>query len=294
MGIRVSKRVTRSIVSLEKKHAHWRSNCLNMIASENVVSPSVRKRLDSDFECRYTNAYAPTLSTNWASFDAWYEGLGYVEQVERICHGLLKKLFAAQYADYRPISGSAAILANWLALTEVGDTIVTTSPNDGGHGEGWDEAARLTGRKIEYWPFDANEFVIDSTKAKEMIKQLKPKLLVFGSSQILFPAPLHELKALADEVGSYCVYDGSHVMGLIAGKQFQDPLREGATTLFGSTHKSFPGPQGGIILSNADEKITSKLDSTLDPGPLRQLPRQQSRRPHPSYRRDARVRREIR
>jgi glycine hydroxymethyltransferase len=185
--------------------------------------------------------------------------------MEKICHSLLVKLFAAKYADYRPISGSAAILGNWLALTNIGDTIMTTDVYGGGHGAGWDESARLTGRKIEHWPFDSQEFIIDADAAKKKIRQVKPKLLVFGASRILFPAPLKELKATADEVGAYCVYDGSHVMGLIAGKRFQDPLREGAITLFGSSHKTFPGPQGGIILSNAGQDTLRKLDETLVP-----------------------------
>jgi glycine hydroxymethyltransferase len=264
---KMNKDILRKVIEIERRHTKWRSNCLNMIAAENVSSPSVRKRLSSDFGCRYVNAYAPTLATDWKAFEEveWYEGLDYIQEVERLCHGLLKKLFNAKYADYRPISGSAAILANWLALTDVGDTIVTTHEYDGGHGPGWDESAVLMGRKIEHWPFDSREFVIDVEKAKKQIDQIKPKLLVFGASQILFPAPLKELKSAADEIGAYCVFDGSHVMGLLAGKRLQDPLREGALTLFGSTHKTFPGPQGGLIVSNAEEAILRKLDRTLDP-----------------------------
>jgi glycine hydroxymethyltransferase len=263
----MNKEILEKVLDLEKKHIGWRSNCLNMIAAENVSSPCVRNRLNSDFECRYVNVYAPTLSTQWAAFEdvTWYEGLDFIEKVERICHETIKRLFNANYADYRPISGSAAILANWLALTEVGDTIVTTHEYDGGHGAGWDESAKLMGRKIVHWPFDSKEFVIDKDKAEDMVKKTKPRLLVFGASQILFPAPVKALRKVADDVGAICVYDGSHVMGLIAGKHFQDPLREGAATLFGSTHKTFPGPQGGIILSNSEEGITRKLDSALDP-----------------------------
>ncbi len=238
-----------------------------MIASENVSSPSVRERLVSDFGGRYGNAYAPTLTTNWEMYEKvkWYEGLDYITEVEKICHQQLKSLFDANYADYRPISGSAAILASWLALTEVGDTIITTDEYDGGHGAGWDESARLMGRKIQHWPFDAENFTIDVDKAKKMIQQIRPRLLVFGGSQLLFPAPIADLQREAEDVSALCVYDGSHVLGLIAGRQLQDPLREGADVLFGSTHKSFPGPQGGVILSNARSEILMKLDRALDP-----------------------------
>lgn len=263
----MSKEVLETVIDLERRHTQWRSDCLNMIAAENVMSQSVRNRLSTDLGCRYVNVVGPTLATDWATYEEVkaYEGLDYIVEVEKSCHKLLLELFAAKYADYRPISGSAAILGNWLALTNVGDIIMTTDVYGGGHGAGWDESARLTGRKIEHWPFDSQEFIIDVDAAKKKIKQIKPKLLVFGASRILFPAPLKELKATADEVGAYCVYDGSHVMGLIAGKRFQDPLREGAFTLFGSSHKTFPGPQGGVILSNAEQGTLRKLDTTLVP-----------------------------
>ncbi len=263
----MTNRTLERILQLENQHSTYRSHCLNLIVSENVASPSVRRRLSSDFECRYGNAYAPTLSTDWEAFAKvrWYEGLQYVENVEKICNTLLRQLFDAKYADYRPLSGSSAILANWLSLTEPGDTIVTTRDYDGGHGSGWDDCATILGRKVTHWPFDSNEFRIDVDKAERMIRRTKPKLLVFGASQILFPAPISELKSVADDVSAYCVYDGSHVMGLLAGKRLQDPLREGAIALFGSTHKTFPGPQGGLIVSNAQHEILEKLDRTLSP-----------------------------
>ncbi|MEM3641980.1 MAG: serine hydroxymethyltransferase, partial [Candidatus Bathyarchaeia archaeon] len=90
---------------------------------------------------------------------------------------------------------------------------------------------------------------IDVERAEEAIKRVKPKVIIFGASYILFPHPLRELAEIARENGACVGFDGSHVLGLIAGKHFQDPLREGAHVLFGSTHKSFFGPQGGIILA---------------------------------------------
>jgi len=254
------------VLSLEKQHIAWRSTCLNMIASENVASPMVRGRLSTDLQNRYVNV-VDTLSSNWKVLEKvrGYEGLQYVEEIEKICQKLLKRLFEASYVDYRPISGGVAILANWLTLSNYGDTIVTTSARDGGHGSGWDDAAILLGRKNKHWPFDGREYIIDVEKAEKTIKQLRPKLCVFGASEILFPPPVRELKDVAEEVGAHCVCDGSHVMGLIAGKHFQDPLRYDVTTLFGSTHKTFPGPQGGIILSNADRSLTEKLDRNVCP-----------------------------
>ncbi|MDG6982789.1 MAG: serine hydroxymethyltransferase, partial [Nitrososphaerota archaeon] len=89
-----------------------------------------------------------------------------------------------------------------------------------------------------------------------------PKVAFFGSSYIPFPHPTRQLSSLADGV---CVYDASHVLGLVAGGEFQDPLREGCSLMIGSTHKSFPGPQGGIILSN-NEEIFEKVSGKIFPG----------------------------
>ncbi|MFI5449795.1 MAG: serine hydroxymethyltransferase [Candidatus Bathyarchaeia archaeon] len=255
------------VIEKERQHVSWRRTCLNMVASENVASPSVRKRLSSDFQNRYVNIYGPTLSSGWKAYNEkrWYEGLDYIEEVERRCVRLLQELFHATYADYRPLSGNVANLDCFVSLTKIGDIIFTKSTEHGGHGEGWDDAAVLLGRRIERYPFNEKDFVIDVDKASRKIKEIRPRLIVLGASQILFPEPVEELKKAADEVGAAIDFDGSHVLGLIAGHRFQDPLEEGATVLSASTHKTFPGPQGGVLLSNASEEITSVLDVNLDP-----------------------------
>ena len=105
--------------------------------------------------------------------------------------------------------------------------------------------------------FNDEEMNIDIDGAAKLIKKIKPKACLNGRSVFLFPSPIKELAEAAHDVGSYLVYDAAHVLGLIAGKQFQDPLREGADLMNGSTHKTLPGPQGGMILSdhkgNTDE-----------------------------------------
>ena len=100
-----------------------------------------------------------------------------------------------------------------------------------------------------------------------MIREIKPKVALFGQSVFLFPTPLEELSDAAKEVGSTVMYDGAHVLGLIAGGCFQDPLHEGADIMTGSSHKTFPGPQGGFILSSSeDEKFHRKLNNAVFPG----------------------------
>jgi Glycine/serine hydroxymethyltransferase len=94
---------------------------------------------------------------------------------------------------------------------------------------------------------------VDIDASIKRIKEKKPKIIILGGSVILFRQPVKELREVANEVGSYIIYDAAHVLGLIAGKQFQDPLAEGADLVTSSTHKTFPGPQGGVALSNNQE-----------------------------------------
>jgi glycine hydroxymethyltransferase len=105
-----------------------------------------------------------------------------------------------------------------------------------------------------YFPFNSDRMNIDVEKARVLIEQEKPSLVIFGQSFFLFPHPVKELVDACKDVGSRISFDGSHVMGLIAGGEFQKPLEEGAELLHGSTHKSLFGPQGGIMVGNSDTR----------------------------------------
>ncbi|OPY27743.1 MAG: Serine hydroxymethyltransferase [Methanocella sp. PtaU1.Bin125] len=109
--------------------------------------------------------------------------------------------------------------------------------------------------------------VIDVDGAAKLIREVRPKVVQFGLSVFLFPAPIKELKDVAAEVNAPIWYDGAHVLGLIAGGKFQDPLHEGANVLTASTHKTFPGPNHGIVLGhNLNEDLSKKLNSAVFPG----------------------------
>jgi glycine hydroxymethyltransferase len=200
-------------------HEQWRNTeCLNMIASENFASPDARRMLTTDFCNRYTAA----------------------------------DNFNARFADVRPLSGHIADMAVLQGLTKRGDKILSVPLEDGGY-QGFSQSSlgKLFGLKDLYFPFDRETVNIDVKETKKLIAEESPALIVFGSSFIPFPHPVKEIAGAADD--AVCVYDGSHVMGLLAGGEFQDPLREGCSLLMGSTHKTFPGPQGGIILGNSEE-----------------------------------------
>ncbi len=118
--------------------------------------------------------------------------------------------------------------------------------------------------RIVKHPFDYEEMNIDSDAMVTAIYKERPKIVLFGASVFLFPHPVKEAYDAARDVGAAIVYDSAHVLGLIAGEQFQDPLREGVDVMTGSTHKTFPGPQGGIIFST--RALADAIDEAVFPG----------------------------
>lgn len=251
---------TREIDNLLKKHDAYRDGCLNLIASENFSSEKVRSYLTCDFGNRY-GCYSTADPS-----ERDYTGNKYIHEFEMETHELVKDIFKAEYADLRPIGGHMAGMSVVLALLEPGDLVIEVSLADWGHGlvgpmcqvRQFDETIN-----VEYMKFDENR-AVDTEKLIEQAKRLNPKLIIFGGSGTLFPEPVKALRPLADEMGFYIAYDASHVTGLIASGMFPNPLEEGADIMFGSTHKSFPGPQGGFVVSNHKDLI-EMVGNTLSP-----------------------------
>ncbi len=248
------------IDNLLKKHLDYREGCLNLIASENYASEKVRSYLSGDFGNRY-GCY-----TTCDPQDREYMGNKYIHEFEMSTQQLVKDIFKAKYADLRPIGGHMAGMSVVLALLEPGDLVIEVSLKDWGHGlvgpmcqvRQFDETIN-----VEYMAFDENR-AVDFEKLKTQVLERKPKLVILGGSGTLFPEPIKELRELADKEGFLIAYDASHVTGLIAAGVFPNPLEEGADVMFGSTHKSFPGPQGGFVVSN-HEQLIIKVGNTLAP-----------------------------
>jgi len=234
--------VISEILALVKDHENWRAKqCLNLIPSENVMSPSARALLSSELAHRYT------------ARDGFYMGTRFTDEIEHYGEELAKKLFKADVADLRPLSGHIADLIVLANLTKRGDGLMCLRPEDGGYPGMWENGlGGLLGLKLRPFPFSRRDLNIQAEEAKQLIVETRPRLVVFGASLIAFPHPVRLLAETAIENGATVGFDGSHVMGLIAGERFQDPLGEGASVLFGSTHKSFFGPQGGIILAREE------------------------------------------
>jgi glycine hydroxymethyltransferase len=230
------------IVAAVKNHEEWRGkNCLNLIPSENVMSPTVRSVLSSDLGQRYT------------SRDKFYMGTRLTDEIERQGEKLAEQVFGAETADLRPLSGHIADLTILALYAKPSSLIMCVSPSDGGYPGIWRKGApSFLKLKVAELPFSKNSMNIEVEKAVELVRKKRPSMVIFGASLILFPHPVRTLTKAVREVGAHIAYDGSHVLGLIAGGEFQDPLREGAGMLFGSTHKTFFGPQGGIILADKE------------------------------------------
>ena len=235
--------------SLEK-HNQWFNDSIPLIASENVPSPAVREAIISDFGNRYAEG--------WPG-ERVYAGCTYIDEVEIQCMNLANKLFGSEFADVRPTSGVVANLAIYSAFSNPGDVMIAPSIPAGGHiSHGKKEhsgtAGLVHGLDIEFFAFDSEEMNLDVDKTKAKVEDLKsqnrlPKIAMFGGSVFLFP---HPVKELADFLKGYDIhinYDAAHVAGLIAGGEFQDPLREGVDTMTMSTHKTLFGPQGGLVLA---------------------------------------------
>jgi glycine hydroxymethyltransferase len=251
---------------LQNHHAYWNA-AIPLIASENLTSPAVRELAISDLVHRYAEG--------WIG-ERVYPGNQYFDEIEELCLKLLKQLYDAPFIDARPISGVVANLTVYTAFTEANDTMMAISIPVGGHissgplkaksgaiiGGTAGAVARLN---VDYIPFDRYGLNINVKEAKKAIREKKPKLIQFGASVFLFPHPVKELMPIAQEVGAHVNYDAAHVAGLIAGKEFQDPIREGTDTMTMSTHKTFPGPQKGIVIASRNE-LAEVIKTAAFPG----------------------------
>lgn len=244
------------IKELNKKHHKWMENSINLIASENITSTAVREALSSDLSHRYAEGLP---------CERLYEGCEYIDEIENMAIDLSKKLFNAEHANVQPNSGVVANLASFFAFTKPDDLLMALNVPVGGHiSHAEVSAAGIRGLRILSHPFDNKKMNVDADAMKRQIIKNRPKIVLLGGSLFLFPHPVEDAREAADEVGAKVMYDGAHVLGLIAGGKFQDPLKEGADLLVGSTHKTFPGPQGGMILCR--EELKDAVDEAVFPG----------------------------
>lgn len=242
----------KSVLEYILEHQKAFNERLNLVPSENSLSINARLAFLTDVLNRY---YFP-LDRNHPAFP----GNEFIERIYERCRELLAEATGARFVNIRPISGLSAMTIAFAGLTKGGDTVATFSPANGGHTITAALAGRL-GVRLAHLPYLQEEFCIDISALPDFIARERVALIYLDQQHILFPHKVREMRAvIPPEVKIY--YDGSHVLGLIFGKNFQNPLEEGATFLGGSTHKTIPGPHKAFISTNDEELYTRLLRSS--------------------------------
>ncbi len=236
----------------------WRGNeCLNLLAPEALVSPTVRQLLSAEVGQRAAEGHIGPVNR-------WFAGTRHIDEIEALCVELLKRLFKSNYAEHRLVASMIGNMAVYAALTEPGDTVMTIPQPVGGHSSNrHDGPAGIRGLRIVDVPFDPRELEVDLEQFAAIARDVRPKVVALGASMTLFPLPVAEIKAIVGEWGGKVFFDGAHQLGLIAGGQFQDPLREGADVLTGSAGKTFSGPQSGVMAWNDPDLTKPLLDAVF-------------------------------
>lgn len=234
-----------AVLAAVQRNEHWRgAQCLNLLAAE-VGTRAAEGHI--------------------GSVNRWFAGTQHIDEIEALCVELLKRVFRARYADHRLVASMIGNLTVYTALTDPGDVIMSVAQPFGGHSSNrLDGPAGVRGLKIVDVPMDPTELEVDLEVFRKTAPLVRPTLVALGASMTLFPFPLQEMREVIADWGGQIFFDGAHQIGLIAGGQFQDPLREGAAVMTGSAGKTFSGPQSGIIVWD-DPELTPPLTHAIFP-----------------------------
>lgn len=245
----------RSLIE-ENRQIH-EEDCVNLNPATNAMNPKAEAMLARGLGSRPSLGYAG---------DKYEMGLEAIERIEVIAAELAAEVFGARYAEIRVPSGALANLYAFMATARPGDTIIVPPPEIAGHVTHQQAgAAGLYGVTIHHAAVDAANYTVDVGRLRHDAYRLRPKLISIGGSLNLFPHPIGAIRAIADEVGAFVLFDAAHMSGMIAGRAWQQPLEEGAHLMTMSTYKSLGGPPAGLVLTN-DAGLARKLDAIAYPG----------------------------
>jgi len=252
-------------------HGEYRRRCLNMIASENSASPAALSVMGTDLANRYT------VSGRLDPMERFFPGLDIYKGIEVSAIEMVREALRAEYVTLHPVSGMMANMVAYYALINPGDKVFTVEVRHGGHyshkrgtdGEGLAKTMLdFYGAKVSYLPFDGTNYDLDYDGVEKMLTEssVKPRLLVVGASEMLFPIDLPRLRDICDRCGdgTKILYDAAHVAGLIFGGRFQKPLEEGADMFSTSTNKSLGGVDHGLVAWN-DPAYNARVEHALVP-----------------------------
>ncbi|MDM7275718.1 MAG: serine hydroxymethyltransferase [Thermoprotei archaeon] len=235
----------------------WRfRNSINLIAAENVMSPLALKAYLSDFMFRYAEG---------KPFKRYYQGTRFIDELEVMAEKIIGSMLNTTMVDLRPISGTVANASVFRVLAEPGDKAVIAPVQAGAHVSHtkFGTLGALGIKQVDL-PYNEEEMNVDVDGAIKIIEAEKPKFAVLGGSVYLFPHPVKEISEAVHSVNGKLVYDAAHVLGLIMGGVWRNPLDHGADVMTTSTHKTFPGPQGGLVAFR-DEGIYKAVGKTIFP-----------------------------
>ncbi len=240
----------------ENRRIH-EDECVNLNPATNVMNPRAEAALGSGLGSRPSLGYPG---------DKYEMGLEAIEKIEVIAAELAAEVFGAKFAEIRVASGAMANLYAFMATAKPGDRIIVPPASIGGHiTHHTPGAAGLYGLEIHQAPIDAAGYTVDIEKLAAQARALRPRLITIGCSLNLFPHPIRALRKIADEVGASLLFDAAHMSGMIAGRAWQQPLKEGAHLMTMSTYKSFGGPPSGLIMTNEPD-LAKRLDAIAFPG----------------------------
>ena len=231
-------------------------NQIELIASENIVSKAVLEAQGSIMTNKYAEGY---------SAKRYYGGCEFVDIAENLAIDRLKELYGCNYANVQPHSGAQANQAVFLALIKPGDTILGMSLDAGGHlthGSRPNQSGKYF-NAIQYG-IRPETSLIDYDEVERLAVEHKPSMIIAGGSAYPRNIDFKKFREIADKVGSYLLVDMAHYSGLVAAKEYPDPLPH-AHVVTSTTHKTIRGPRGGMILSN-DLDLGKKFNSSVFPG----------------------------
>ncbi len=231
-------------------------NNLELIASENLVSPEVMATMGSVLTNKYAEGYPG---------HRYYGGCEFVDIAERICIERAKEIFSAEYANVQAHSGSQANFCVYLALCQPGDTVMGMDLSTGGHLT-HGSRANFSGKLFHSVPYgiDPETGRIDYEQVRRLALDCRPKMIIAGASAYPRVIDFQAFSEIAKEVGAYLMVDMAHIAGLVAAGEHPNPLPY-ADVVTATTHKTMRGPRGGIILTNSGE-IAAKIDRAMFPG----------------------------
>ena len=228
---------------------------LQLIASENFASPAVMEATGSVFTNKYSEGYPQRR---------YYGGNVHVDVAEQLAIDRVKQLFGAEHANVQPHSGSQANAAVYMALLDVGDTVMGMSLDHGGHLT-HGSPVNASGRFYNFvsYGLTAGDERLDYEEMRSIALAERPKLIVAGATAYPRRIDPEPFRRVCDEIGAYFMFDAAHIAGLIAGGQHPNPVPLADVVTF-TTHKTLRGPRGGCILST--ESLAKKIDSAVFPG----------------------------